>query len=261
MVLQPGETWNKEVNFNGVTGTNEATLELSSFPPLNMENRLKYLIQYPHGCVEQTTSGAFPQLYLGSVMELNNDFKIKMQQNVEAAIQRLQLFQTSKGGFSYWPGQTDDNEWGSNYAGHFLLEAEAKGYTIPYSLKSRWLRFQKKKAKNWSKTTTRNGSYGRYDDLTQAYRLYTLAKAKKAELGAMNRLRERSDLSLPARWRLACAYQLAGQTSVAKQLIKGQGVIVPEYVVLSYTYGSNLRDEAMILETLALMGETTKGAI
>jgi uncharacterized protein YfaS (alpha-2-macroglobulin family) len=261
MVLQPGEEWNKDVNFNGVTGTNEATLELSSFPPLNMEKRLKYLIQYPHGCVEQTTSGAFPQLYLGSVMELNNDFKIKMQQNVEAAIQRLQLFQTSGGGFSYWPGQTDDNEWGSNYAGHFLLEAEAKGYTIPYSLKSRWLRYQKKKAKNWSKTTNRNGYYGRYDDLTQAYRLYTLAKAKKAELGAMNRLRERTDLSLPARWRLACAYQLAGQTSVAKQLIKGQGVIVPEYVELSYTYGSNLRDEAMILETLALMGETTKGAI
>ena len=43
---------------------NTVTLEVSALPPINLERRLEYLIQYPHGCLEQTTSGVFPQLYL-----------------------------------------------------------------------------------------------------------------------------------------------------------------------------------------------------
>ena len=51
---------------SGMVGTREASLELSTLPPLNLDQRLGSLIQYPHGCAEQTTSGAFPQLYLST---------------------------------------------------------------------------------------------------------------------------------------------------------------------------------------------------
>ena len=64
------------------------------------------------------------------------------------------MFQTPNGGFSYWPGGTYDSEWGSNYGGHFLLEAEKKGFAIPQSLKSNWLKFQKKQAKNWNNSNS-----------------------------------------------------------------------------------------------------------
>jgi hypothetical protein len=87
----------------------------------------------------------------------------------------------------------------------------------------------------------------------QAYRLYTLALAKAPEMGAMNLLKEKTDLSLQARWRLAAAYALANKADVAKQLINGVATEVAPYRELSETFGSNLRDEAMILETLSML--------
>lgn len=258
-VLNAGESFSDAVDYFGILGTNKAYLEVSNFPPLDLGKRLDYLIGYPHGCIEQTTSSVFPQLYLSELVELDATRKSVIQQNVNAGIERIKLFQTANGGFAYWPGGTYDNEWGSNYAGHFLLEAEKKGFSVSSSLKSKWLKFQKKQARNWNKAN-QNTDGAHYDDLTQAYRLYTLALAGKPELGLMNRLRERTDLSLPAKWRLAAAYKLAGQKEAALNLIKGAGKNVPEYTELSYTYGSNVRDEAMILETLVLLNMKTDGA-
>ena len=72
--------------------------------------------------------------------------------------------------------------------------------------------------------------YKHNNDLTQAYRLYTLALAGKPELSAMNRMRELNSLSVTARWRLAGAYVLIGRTEVASQLINNVDVEVPDYV-------------------------------
>lgn len=258
-VLNAGESFTSKVDYFGIAGTNQAYLEISNFPPLDLGRRLDYLIGYPHGCIEQTTSSVFPQLYLQELVDLDQAKKVAIQQNINAGIERIQLFQTPNGGFAYWPGGTYDNEWGSNYAGHFLIEAEKKGFSVPSSLKSNWLKFQKNQAKNWSKANATTDQ-ARYDDLTQAYRLFTLALAGKAELGLMNRLRERSDLSMPSKWRLAAAYVLAGQKEAALSLVQGIGQEVPEYQELSYTYGSNVRDEAMILETLVLLNMKVNAA-
>ena len=251
-ILQAGESFNQDVAYFGLAGTNQAYLEISNFPPLDLGRRLDYLIDYPHGCIEQTTSAVFPQLFLADLMELDKKRKAEIQANVNAAIQRFQLFQTVNGGFSYWPGGSYDSDWGTNYAGHFIIEAEKKGYAVPSNLKSNWIKFQRAQARNWNRANeSLDGA--NYNDLTQAYRLYTLALAGKAETGMMNRLRERDDLSLPARWRLAAAYRLTGQKEAAMSLISNQETTVPTYREMSYTYGSNTRDEAMILETLVLM--------
>lgn len=258
-MLEGGDSFEASLDYFGIEGTNQAYLEVSNFPPIDLGRRLDYLINYPHGCIEQTTSSVFPQLYLTELMELDANRQLSIQENIKAGIERIRLFQTSNGGFAYWPGGSYDNEWGSNYAGHFLMEAESKGFSVPSGMKKDWISFQKKQAKNWSKANqTTDGP--RYDDLIQAYRLFTLALAGKAEIGLMNRLRERNDLSLPARWRLAAAYKLAGQKEVAEDLISKQAFRVPEYVELSYTFGTNTRDEAMILETLVLLGKKSEGA-
>lgn len=261
MTINPGESWSPEVAFTGIEGTNSATIELSAFPSINLNDRLKYLIRYPHGCIEQTTSSVFPQLALGNVMNLSNDYKLTIAKNIKAGVERLRLFQTSDGGFSYWPGQTESNEWGTTYAGNFIIEAETIGFKLPAGMKSKWQSYQRNKARQYvpgSKTNYYRTSY--YDDLNQAYRLYTLALSGSAEVGAMNRLREYSKLNLPAKWRLAAAYQLIGQPEVATELIYGLTTDVPAYQELSYSYGSNYRDEAMILETLVLMGNKSEAA-
>src|SRR5204863_1911749 len=126
-------------------------------------------------------------------------------------------FQQSDGGFSYWPGYGESNEWGTSYGGHFLLEAAEAGYNVPATLLQSWKQYQRSKALAWNVTTA--PWYG--TDLEQAYRLYLLALTKAPELGAMNRLKEFKFISPEAKWRLAAAYHLMGQTKVALQMISG----------------------------------------
>lgn len=248
--LQAGQNWNNTVAMIGEGNSAKAVLEVSSLPAMNLQKRLSYLVNYPHGCVEQMTSSAFPQLTLDLLLELNDTQKKDIDRHVKAAIQKLQNFQAPDGGFSYWPGYGSSNEWGTNYAGHFLLEAQAKGYNVPSQVLQQWRSYQRSKAAGWNVTSA--AWYG--TDLTQAYRLYLLALAKAPETGAMNRLKEFKFLTPEAKWRLAAAYHLAGQSKVALQLISGLPVSFPARTTPGSTFGSSLRDQAMVLETLTLMG-------
>jgi uncharacterized protein YfaS (alpha-2-macroglobulin family) len=248
-LIQPGKTWETPVKAPGMEGTNTASLELSGIPPLDLSRRLDYLIHYPHGCVEQVTSAVFPQLMLDRLIEIPSDKEQEIEDNIRAALNKLTTFQLSNGGFGYWPGSAYASPWGSNYAGHFMLKAEEAGYTLPYGMKSKWLNYQQNMARNWENGSNRY----RQSALIQAYRLYTLALAQHPDMGAMNRLREEKDVSTIAKWRLAAAYAVAGQPEVSSQIISGLSREVKPYRELYGTYGSNWRDEAMILETLSLM--------
>lgn len=256
--IDPSKTWSHAYKPTGMEGTNNATLEVSSIPPINLGKRLKYLIQYPYGCVEQTTSSVFPQLYLTKLMDLDEKTKQEIDKNVKAGIVRLQQFQTSSGAMNYWAGNSDVNEWATNYAGHFLVEAQKAGYTVPAAMMSKWTEFQTQAAKNWSPKGKTE------DDLTQAYRLYLLALAGKPELGAMNRLRlkQLEDNAVAAQWHLAAAYHLAGQKDVAQKVATNASTKVKPYQTGTgvTTFGSAFRDQALVLQALSILGNRTEGA-
>jgi hypothetical protein len=265
LVAEPGKNVSASYEVFGYKGTNKATLEISTLPPLNLDDRLQYLIQYPHGCIEQTTSSIFPQLYVYRLLNLSPERKKEIEDNIKAGIRRLQLFQLPSGAMSYWPdyGEYEPSIWGTNYAGHFLLEAQAQGYNIPGGMLEKWKAFQKDQANSWKAPTPPanvNASYNYFhyyedrEELTQAYRLYLLAVAKSPEMGAMNRLREMQNLPVTAKWLLAAAYLESGQKQPAVELTKGLGVRIPYYRELGYTYGSEFRDEAIILQALTLLG-------
>jgi uncharacterized protein YfaS (alpha-2-macroglobulin family) len=251
VTLGPGQSWSGTANIIGIPAQSTGTIELSSIPALGLQKRLKYLIEYPHGCIEQTTSAVFPQIVLNQLIELNDQQKQEVDKNVKAGIMKLQNFQRPEGGFSYWPAGFESDDWGSSYAGHFLVEAQANGYFVPDNMLQNWKNFQKGKASSWAPSTT--NFYG--GDLAQAYRLYTLALAKSPEVGAMNRLREFKYISPEAKWRLAAAYQLIGQSNTALDLISGTPKDFSNRINPGFTYGSALRDQAMVLETLTLMGK------
>lgn len=254
--LQPGQSYTSNVAMIGDGKSSKATLEISSIPAINLQKRLSYLINYPHGCIEQTTSSVFPQLVLNDLMDLTEDRKRQIDINIHSAISKIQNFQQTDGGFSYWPGLDGSDEWGSNYAGHFLLEASVKGYIVPTYLLQQWKAFERSKALSWNVTAA--PYYG--TDLTQAYRLYLLALAKSPELGAMNRLKEWKFLTPEGKWRLAAAYYLAGQQQVALQLISGLPITFAARSFPGNTFGSDVRDEAMVLETLSIMGRHAEAA-
>ena len=234
----------------GVTGSNKAGIEVSSVPTVDFGRRLNYLIQYPHGCVEQTTSAVFPQLYLTDIMDLDAVRKQNIQQNVTAGIQKLGNFQLPNGGFSYWQGNSEADDWGSSYAGHFLIEAEKKGYVLPISFKNKWISYQGKMAKQWRFEK----QYG--NDLAQAYRLYTLAVAGSADLASMNRLRETVGISNESKLRLAATYALIKQNAAGMALLSKSFIDEKNYDDgYYYYYGSADRNRAMALETLTLLGQ------
>ena len=255
-LIKGGEQWKTGLQCPGEAADGNTWVEISGFPPLNLSKHLDYLIRYPHGCVEQVTSAVFPQLFLGDLMEIDAGRKIKIEDNIRQALVKLQSFQVSNGGFAYWPGAAYENDWGTNYVGHFILSAEKAGYVLPYGLKEKWLRYQKSAARNWKESlnTTNVYQYRNYG-LKQAYRLYTLALAGSPDVGAMNRLREKSDNSAEVVWRLASAYVLAGKKEVAQQMVNRLSTDVKEYNELGGTFGSALRDKAMLLESLILLDD------
>ncbi|HXV60299.1 MAG TPA: MG2 domain-containing protein [Vicinamibacteria bacterium] len=246
-LLEAGESFEINLTPHGLPGTNSAKLEIASMPPLDLERHLHYLVRYPHGCLEQTVSAVFPQLFLTTLLKLEPERAKDIDVNIEAGIRRLRGFQVPTGGFVYWPGgfwgengADARSSWSTSYVGHFLVEADRLGHHVPAEMLSDWIRFQKSAAQSW--TDERQSS-----TLDQAYRLYTLALAGQPELGAMNRLRERTGLSSVARWQLASAYALSGLMDAANDIVRGDRGFVPEDVQPNGTFASGLRDRAMIL--------------
>jgi uncharacterized protein YfaS (alpha-2-macroglobulin family) len=250
--LAPGSTWSGSAEPAGLPGTNEAILEAASLPPLDITRRLEYLLSYPHGCLEQVSSQGFAQLYLPHLQELSGRQSAVLTDNINAAIRKLRDFQLPSGGFAYWPGDTEVNTWGTNYGGHFLLEAEREGYGVPRELLVRWLDYQRSAASSWQ-------SLDPVELRSQAYRLFTLALAGTPDLPGMNRLKERQDLENPSHWRLAMAYYLAGYRREAEEMIAGRGTEAPAFRETGGSYGSTFRDRAMILEALTLFNQRPQG--
>jgi alpha-2-macroglobulin len=272
--LTPNESWKYTLPTFGLAGTQIGTLEVSALPPVNLDGRLDYLVHYPHGCLEQTTSSVFPQLYLPALVKMDQNRRLEIENNIRMGLARLRSLQHPSGGFAYWPGvwNTDPNwdwrsNWGTTYAGHFFLEAEKAGYKLPGDMKAAWLRYQTSAAQGWSpndKDVPPEYAYSRKtwqeaSRYAQAYRLYTLALAGAPELGAMNRLREQN-LAIGERWMLASAYQLAGKKDVAKALADNGGQL-QAFVFTDanpFTFGSLLRDRAVVLMGTTLLGRDSQ---
>ncbi len=121
--IAAGQKWTGKLTLPGMQGTNEASVELSQMPAINLQRRLQYLIQYPYGCLEQTLSSVFPQLYLAALTDLKPAQEQEVRKNIQGGIQRLKSFSLPSGGFTYWPGENYRDSWSNSYAGHFLIEA------------------------------------------------------------------------------------------------------------------------------------------
>ncbi|MEJ2054192.1 MAG: alpha-2-macroglobulin family protein, partial [Calditrichaceae bacterium] len=242
-VVEKGESVKLTVPDKGLAGSNKATISIQRRPNLKLTRRILWLIRYPYGCIEQTVSSVFPQLYLPEFFPNPRDAKRDIDRNVNAAIRRLRKFQVASGGFAYWPGQKDASPWGTSYAGHFLIEAKKLGYNIPEDMYNNWLKFQKAQV-----------SRAKYSLMAKVYLNYTLALAGESSFGGLNVIRENDikKLSDTQKWLLAAGYHLSGAQSAAAKVLASAGLNVREYHEFANTYGSTLRDKSIILEQLIL---------
>ena len=238
--IAAGQTVNVPFNLEGMEGTQQGNITVSSLMPVDLFGRMDYLMDYPHGCLEQMTSKAFPQLYLNYFVQLDDKAKQEMKSNVESAITSLKAYQKSDNSMTNWAGGTYTDPWTEIYALHFLVEANKQGYNVPQYFLNGLLNYQSNRAKQW-----KNNPDYKQGETIQAYRLFVLALAGKAEMGAMNRFKE-----IPMNYDLtkaltAAAFAQTGKTSIAKGLLPNvtQGKSMSDYYT---SFGSETRDLAFL---------------
>lgn len=115
-------------------GADRTTYWITTNPYADTLTHLRYLIRYPYGCIEQTSSSTRPLLYVSNLVEfidpsLVNDTSI--DDMVQHGIDRVLSMQTPSGGFGYWPGASYPSEWGTAYGTHMLLDAKKAGHAVP----------------------------------------------------------------------------------------------------------------------------------
>ena len=158
----------------------------------------RWLADYPHGCLEQTSSRILPLLGVPGKEEF-----------VAAGVRRVESM-LRVGNFVMWPDCFEppwDREV-SIYAAHFLVEARRSGAKVSDWAYDRVLGF----LKSWSSSSNKDHA---------AYACHTLALAGAPELDQQNRLYdERAGLGPLARARLARAFALVGDKARARELMR-----------------------------------------
>lgn len=125
----------KTINSGDLTGkVFSATLDLSVTNWARLAPSLNYLITYPFGCIEQTSSGLFPMVGMKSLAAQNVIPNLRpddLDRFIKSGIDKILSMQLSSGAFSYWPGQNYASYWGTVYATYALEKAHQAGYVFP----------------------------------------------------------------------------------------------------------------------------------
>ncbi len=235
----------------------EASLALSSRPPLNLGEQIRALEAYPYGCAEQTTSGLYPSLYADDAtlkrLGLKGEAADKRQRKIEVGIERLLGMQRYNGSFGLWSADGEEEYWLTAYVTDFLLRARDQGYAVPAeALKKaseRLLRYVQER--NLIEVRySQNAEHSRF--AVQAYAALVLARSQQAPLGALRSLFERrSDArsGLPL-VQLSVALDKMGDKPRAEQAMQAGLAVTRDSRYWLGDYGSPLRDQALILALL-----------
>ncbi len=231
-------------------------LSASPYPPLNTAEQWRSLLQYPYGCLEQTTSRARPLMMADEQVQIEWGVKLPEDLNrVEAiknAINRLQTMQRPEGGFGLWDARSSEEYWLTAYVTDFLLSAQEKGFEVPQSmLKPALERLQYYVRNNkipgdnfrWGDTGHRRFAY-------RSYAAFVLAKRAQAPLGTLREWFDRYDNQsrspLPlAHLAIALKLQGDGQRAARAIVLAEQTLRTKDYLG---DYGSEIRDTALLLK-------------
>lgn len=270
-VVQPGESVVVKENdpFNPVSGLLEqsvsATLSLSDKAPIDVKGAVQGLLTYPYGCGEQTTSTAYPHVFIDEAEARQFGLKPFSQSQraemLDKAIARLGGLQAPNGGFSLWGNVSEYEYWLSAYITHFLTDAREQGFTVPGEMEKKAVEFLLKGlqdgiaglptgAVTYSPDSVWNdyryAGSGRFGVL--AYGAYVLARQGKAPLATLRQLHDsqaqaHSGLALV---HLGLALKLMGDEERSASAIAAGLKKTRQGDYWWGDYGSNLRDWALM---------------
>ncbi|MBN8459260.1 MAG: hypothetical protein J0M04_15625 [Verrucomicrobia bacterium] len=204
---QPGAGRNLLENLDQslLEGRGELELEFSTSPLADIGGSVDYLLHYPHGCAEQTTSSMMPWFAVEPLRTVIPAFaKVSKEQTAEAiqaGVDRLLTMQLANGSFSYWPAASDASDWTSSYAGIGLILAKESGARVPDAAIA--------KLANYLTERLRKMTFAKdvWEFDHHARDLWFLALAGKPQAAYQNTLRDRlGNLSPDGRAFLALAF-------------------------------------------------------
>ncbi len=237
----------------------KSRIVFSPFPVANFAKELRYLIGYPHGCLEQTTSKAFPQIYLRDIAILLDPSILNHGSPtyfVNEAITKINSMQMHDGAFSYWPGGDYSNGWTTVYATHFLIEAKKAGYAVSENvLKSAMSAVaqiaRSKETEDYYYFSDNKTTVKRIANKSALYALYVLALGGTPEKALMDFYRtEKNLLTYDTRYLLAGAYALSGDRKTFNELLPSEFVTEEAGRTSGWTFDSHIRANALILNVL-----------
>lgn len=246
--LQPNQKERIDIDCFGFNETKHVKLTTSSMILPAFAEYYESLIQYPYGCLEQTSSKGYGLLYVGEMMDLSPKEKSDMENYLEAALAKITRFQNSDGSFRYWESGTY-HQWADLYAGHFLAEAKERGVEVNEDVLRNWTDFTLQKANRWRVEGVSESTQSR-EELIQAYRLYILAKLNVPAKSAMNRFKNRTLNNQFANVFLGGAYLYSGMNDLGKEIFY-KGINESNTTYNYATFGSTIRNEAIVLMLLS----------
>lgn len=164
---------------NLIAGQGHVEVTFARSRLLEAGGAMDYLLRYPYGCAEQTTSSTVPWIAAKSLRHLAPGFQKKSMSEIDAAIQkgadRLLGMQTSDGGLAYWSGGSSSSDWASSYAGLGLVLCKEAGADVPQSALDRLAGYLSKELR---KLSSLKSDY-QYENYARS--LYVLARLGKPE--------------------------------------------------------------------------------
>ncbi|HVL02436.1 MAG TPA: alpha-2-macroglobulin family protein, partial [Dongiaceae bacterium] len=260
-VLDPSAEFTVPRNlFNDLHGAStEMLLSVGNRANLNLPQHIRDLLHYPYGCLEQTSSGAYPYAFATEQNQARfNMTPVTAQQRAEridVALTRIAGMQSSNGGFGLWDDTSPEEHWLTVYVTDFMLNVQEQGFSVPPTM-------LEKSLARLTEYVNRTGSLfeQRYSDdmdhyrfAYKAYAAYVLARLNKAPLASLRTLhdqfRSHSKSGLPL-LHLGIALQKAGDQPRADQAIKEAFVKARGDKTYLADYGSPVRDKAMMIYLL-----------
>jgi alpha-2-macroglobulin len=234
----------------------QSTFWITSNPYGESFDHLRYLIRYPYGCIEQTTSAMRPLLYVGHIVEQIDPelAQLKLEDMVLSGISRILAMETPSGGFGYWPGATEPVEWGTAYATHMLLDAKKAGYSVPDDRLQAVLTWIENRAAQRESGKLTRASYQYYDEQAEAYLHYVLALAGKGKKARIGKLIEAVPASAKGEraedlYMLKAALYLAGDRRYAADLKAVDASPVTKDRANNWSFYSDRRRRGLMLST------------
>jgi uncharacterized protein YfaS (alpha-2-macroglobulin family) len=254
-----------------ITETIQASVAISPKANIDLQSQLTHLLQYPYGCLEQTSSRAYPLIFATpnkqQLMGLKAISENKRLDMINKGIERLAVLQLSNGGYGLWNNTSNEEHWLTAYVADFLINARDMGINVPEEMLSKTLKrlqlYLSRSSHFYDERWSDDANH--YHFSYKAYAAYVLARVNQAPLGSLRSLAKnhsRNARTGLSQAHLAIALFKMGDKKLAEKILADALDNLPkqrqQYLA---DYGSQIRDLALMIHLMLKHDQEKEKAI